>query len=163
MKKGFYEEIILDKKEQVKSTYDLYEFMTFTPVGDKCMDLYKYLNELDDEFSICLADRFGYDVNILVKYDSELDRDVLVHAYNSIRIDGKEVFVDARGVTSDINDIFELVDDEERDYYRVFKFNTLNAAKEKLMALTGVKYESESKYNELAYILNSVYKTYYII
>ena len=160
MKKGFYDEIILDKKGLVKNNYDLYEFMMFTPIGDKCVDLYKYLSELDDEFSICLAKKFGYNINILVKYDYELGRDVLVHAYNSTIINGKEIFVDARGITSDIDDILEFADNKEIKYHRIFRFGNINAAKEKLRSLTGVKYDYKN--SEISYILNNLKHNYII-
>lgn len=156
MKRGFFDEV---ENTNIKGE-GLYEFLQFTPMGDKCLDLYKYVYELDDEYALYLAREFGYNINVLVKFDKELGKDILIHTYNSLNVDGQVMYIDVRGITESFTDI--LIDLNEGEYsdFRVYEFTDINKAKEYLTSLTDIKYDK--LHSEIPFILEN-FKELYIL
>lgn len=154
MKRGFFDEV---ESKNIKGQ-GLYEFLQFTPMGDKCVDLYKYVYELDDEYALYLAKEFGYNINVLVKFDKDLERDVLVHTYNSLIVDGQVIYIDVRGITEDFADILADLSETECDTCRIYEFTDIDEAREYLTELTDLKYDQ--LHNEIPLIIENLKENY---
>lgn len=154
MKRGFFDEV---ESKNVKGE-GLYEFLQFTPMGDKCLDLYKYVYELDDEYALYLSREFGYNINVLVKFDEDLGKDVLVHTYNSLVVGGQVMYMDVRGITGNFVDILVDLNEGECSTCKIYEFTDIEKAREYLTKLTDVKYDELHK--EIPFIINNLKESY---
>ena len=155
MKKGFFEEIVRNERE-IETTY---EFLRFTPLGNGCVNIHKYLCEYDDIWSLSLTKLKGYALNVVVKYDEELERDVLIHTFNSTEAHGKKIYIDCRGITTELDDILDGLDGE-KEKFKMVTFSELEDAKEYLSSLTEEEYV-EIVPKEIKDVI-ATYEEYYI-
>ncbi|MFW5962424.1 MAG: hypothetical protein ACOCQR_02300 [bacterium] len=65
----------------------------------------RFLHGFCDDFAIVLAEKFNYRLILWIDYDWDIDKDVLVHAFNVCTVDGKTYYIDVRGITDDLDEI----------------------------------------------------------
>lgn len=120
-----FEDDILDSDNSIS-----FDFMENIDVEGKSFDLLKYLHGFCDEFAIYLSEEFQYDICFWTEYDYEINKMVLVHAFNKIKYNNKEYYVDIRGFTKDFEDILIGFEDYiVNDNLNIKTFSNLTDAK----------------------------------
>ena len=87
--------------------YNENELENFSIGEDKA---FYYLHGLYENFALALNEKYGYDIEFMMSYDEEIEHDVLDHAFCKTNIDGKDYFIDIRGITDNIDDILDGFD-----------------------------------------------------
>lgn len=94
------------------SSEDDYDFLETLNVNNKIINAFYYLHGICHEFALALNEIFGYDIVLWINFDEDIHSNALVHAFNTFTYNGKQYYVDVRGITDDLNDIID-----EFDYY----------------------------------------------
>ena len=108
MEKGFWKDFEEYKEEDEDAEMDgfLQSELSFST-----SDIEDYDGKEDDEpnylhgdctvFAQCLNETYGYNIECVYQMEDDEEEPQLVHAYCTTKIDGKKVYIDARGMTDD--------------------------------------------------------------
>ena len=74
------------------------------------MSIYDFVHGSCAYFAYALAEKFGYDITLVKLYDSVEGRMELCHVYCHTAVNGVDYYIDARGITSDEQQLMDEFD-----------------------------------------------------
>lgn len=145
--------------------YICYDFLEDISINNKSYNLLKYLHGYCDNFAVYMAKRFGYNICLWTQYDYDIEKIALVHAFNSCVVNEKTYYIDIRGVTSNIENIYSDFEDFcDEDNICMQSFSNIEEAKkslESILLLPKYKINSE-QYVEMQTIVDTFLNMYKI-
>ena len=79
-------------------------------IGTDGMNAMCYLHGFCNDIAMYLSKRFNYEVVMVIEYDDEIEKDALVHAFNTVEKDGERYYIDIRGITTNEDEIMQSFD-----------------------------------------------------
>ena len=100
------------------------------------LSIYDFIHGSCAYFAYALAEEFGYDITLVKLYDSRQGIMDLCHVYCHTEVNGVDYYIDARGITSDEQQLMDEFDvdlnkDERNGFIETWSYDKKDLLKEK--------------------------------
>lgn len=109
---------MINKNMKLTSTFIKDEDQLEKTMIDDTNSLMSYLHGDCHTLALTLSELLNYKIILLIEYDDDIKTNALVHAFNVTNVSSQTYYIDARGVTKNIDDILNSFDMwDEPDIY----------------------------------------------